>query len=251
MKLILFLLLLTLQPFSNAATVTDSLFLKGNEAYMQKQYAMSEQYYSRIIQLGFESADLYYNLGNALYKQDKLAAAILYYERGLILNPGDQDIKTNLALANSRIIDKIDAIPEFFVKRWITGLEGMFSPDMWAIICIILFVTALTGFLIFYISSNYSFKKVSFIAGVVLIILTVISATLMITRITTILNKESAIIMSASVTARSSPDEQSTNVFVLHEGTKVAITDSIMNWKEIRIPNGNTGWVPVGSLEEI
>lgn len=251
MKPFLFLLLITLQPVTNAVPVTDSLFVKGNELYMQKQYAMAEQYYSRIIQLGFESADLYYNLGNALYKQEKLAAAILYYEKGLILNPGDQDIKANLALANARIIDKIDAIPEFFVKRWINGLKGMFSPDTWAIMCIVLFVIGLTGFLIYYISSGYSFKKAAFITGVVFIILTVISATLMITRIRTIINKESAIIMSTSVTARSSPDDQSTNVFVLHEGTKVAITDSILNWKEIRIPNGNTGWVPEGSLEEI
>ncbi|HEX2395931.1 MAG TPA: tetratricopeptide repeat protein [Bacteroidales bacterium] len=251
MKSLLFLLLLTIQMALSAVPVTDSLFVKGNEYYMQKQYAMAEQCYSRVIQLGFESADLYFNLGNALYKQEKLAAAILYYEKALILKPGDQDIKENLALANARIIDKIDAIPEFFVKRWINGLKSMFSPDTWAIICLVLFVLGLAGFLMYYISSSYGFKRAAFTIGVVFIILLGISVTLMITRIRTIINKESAIIMSTSVTARSSPDEQSTNVFVLHEGTKVSITDSILNWKEIRIPNGNTGWVPEESLEEI
>jgi tetratricopeptide (TPR) repeat protein len=237
--------------YMQAATVTDSLFTKGNEYYMQRQYAMAEQCYFRILDLGYVSGDLYFNLGNALYKQEKFAESILYYERALLLKPGDEDIKENLALANARIIDKINAIPDFLIKRWILGLRALFAPDQWAIFALVLFLISLAGFTVYYISRNISVRKSAFIGGIVLLFLSVTSAALMITLVNHIRKHDSAIIMSSTVNARSSPDEQSTNVFVLHEGTKVMITDSVQNWKEIRIANGNTGWVPREALEEI
>jgi tetratricopeptide (TPR) repeat protein len=248
MKQILSLILLTALVTTANATVTDSLFAKGNEYYLQRQYAEAGQCYSRIVALGYESADLYYNLGNAYYKQDKFANAILYYEKALQLKPGDDDIKQNLALANSRIVDKIDVIPEFFVKRWIKGIRGIFSPDQWSVLSLVLFILSLAGFVVFYISRHFGLKKAGLIAGISLFILTVVSFTMMHTRIRDIRQKDTAIIMAATVNARSSPDEQSTNVFVLHEGSKVMITDSVQNWKEIRIANGSTGWVPGDAL---
>ncbi len=250
MKQFLFLIFLSLSAIS-AAAVPDSLFLKGNEYYMQRQYQMAEQSYSAVVAMGYESADLYFNLGNALYKQDKFAPAILYYEKALLLRPGDEDIKENLKLANARIIDKIDAIPEFFVKRWINGLRGIFSPDVWAVISLVLFVAGLAGILVSYLSLGTGLRKAALGTGLVFVFLSLLSVGLMATRIRYIQKHEYAIIMSTSVTARSSPDEQSTNVFVLHEGTKVQVTDSLLNWKEIRIANGNTGWIPGETIEEI
>jgi tetratricopeptide (TPR) repeat protein len=251
--LILFsILILALIPAGmKAVPVTDSLFARGNDYYMQRQYSMAEQCYTRIVHLGYESGELYFNLGNALYKQDKIAAAILYYEKALLLNPGDEDINENLALANARIVDKINAIPEFFVTRWVNSLRGLFSPDTWAVISLAMFLIGLAGLLIYYVSSSNGLRKVSVNAGFVLLGLALLSLVLMITRIRDIQRHDNAIIMSSSVTARSSPDEQSTNVFVLHEGTKVSITDSVQNWKEIRIADGNTGWIPGEALEEI
>lgn len=235
----------------SAATMSDSLFARGNDYYMQRQYAMAEQCYTQIIEMGYESADLYFNLGNTYYKQDKFAAAILYYEKALLLKPGDEDIRQNLSLANAHVIDKIDAIPEFFVKRWIKGLRGLFSPDQWAIISIVMFVVSLIGFVVFYISNSIGLRKAALFAGITVMILTVISVSLMFSRIDSIRNHDHAIIMMPSVNARSSPDEQSTNVFVLHEGTKVMVTDSVQQWKEIRLANGNTGWLQEESLGEI
>ena len=236
---------------ASAASVSDSLFARGNEYYMERQYAMAEQSYTQIIEMGYASADLYFNLGNTYYKQDRYATAILYYEKALLLKPGDEDIRQNLSLANAHVIDKIDAIPEFFVKRWIKALRGVFSPDQWAIISMVLFVVSLTGFIVFYVSSGVSLRKAGLYAGITVLVLTVISVTLMFSRIQNIRNHDHAIIMMPSVNARSSPDEQSTNVFVLHEGTKVMITDSVQHWKEIRLANGNTGWLQEESLGEI
>jgi tetratricopeptide (TPR) repeat protein len=237
--------------FAGAAEITDSLLSQGNNLYLQRQYDKAETNYKRIVALGFESADLYYNLGNALYKQEKFAESILYYEKALLLNPGDEDIKQNLYLANAQIIDKIDVIPDFFVKRWIHSMKGIFSPDQWGIFSIILFALSLLGFVIYMISHSLLIRKLSFSSGFVLLSVSIISIILMFTRISDIQEHDSAIIMAPSVNARSSPDEQSTNVFVLHEGAKVMILDSIQNWREIRIANGNKGWVQKDMLKQI
>jgi tetratricopeptide (TPR) repeat protein len=247
------LTILTCLPASEifGAAVTDSLLARGNEYYMQRQYDMAEKYYSRILQLGYESYDLYYNLGNTLYKQDKVAAAILYYEKALQLKPGDDDTKHNLTLANAKIVDKIDVIPEFFMIRWVKALRGLFSPDQWAVISLVLFIGGLSGFTLFYFGHHTGLRRTGLNVGISLVFLTILSFLFMFGRIKSIKEHSSGIIMAPSVNARSSPDEQSTNVFVLHEGTKVMIRDSVQNWKEIKIANGNTGWIPAEAMEEI
>ncbi len=234
-----------------SAGITDSLFIQGNTWFSNKQYDNAIQCYTRIVELGFESPNLYYNLGNAYYKQNKYAHAILNYEKALLLRPGDVDIQQNLALANAHVVDKINVVPDFFLKRWIAAVRDMLGPDQWAHLSIILLVIALLGFILFKLKSGMFFKKVGFILGVVGLLFTLISTTFMYSRIRSIRDHESAIIMLPDVNAHSSPDAQSTNVFVLHEGTKVTVTDSIQDWKEIRIANGNKGWISADALADI
>lgn len=229
----------------------DSLISRGNRHYLNKNFSAAAECYSGVVRSGYESAGLYYNLGNAYYKTGDMARAILYYEKALLLQPGDEDTRQNLALANQRIIDKIDVIPSFFLKRWINVLKGLFSPNQWAVLCLILFATALGCFTLFFLSNNISLKKAGFSAGVVVLMFTLTGLILMYSRMHEIQKHDAAIVMVPSVNARSSPDEQSTNVFVLHEGTRVLVTDSVQQWKEIRLANGNKGWIPGEALEEI
>jgi tetratricopeptide (TPR) repeat protein len=235
----------------SAAVAADTIISKGNRYYMNRQYDKAAGCYAEVLALGYESGELFYNLGNACYKQDKLAKAILYYEKALLFKPGDEDIRQNLALANTRIIDKIDSIPDFFLKRWIRFIQGLLSPNQWAVLNIVLFVMALVGFTLFAVSNRFTTKKAGFSLGVAFILIFIAGLILMFGRMQKIQQHNNAIIMVPSVNARSSPDEQSTNVFVLHEGTKVMLTDSVQNWKEIRIANGNKGWVPREALESI
>ncbi len=235
----------------NGSEITDSLFILGNTSYANRQYDKAIHYYSRVIDLGFESPSLYYNLGNACYKQKLFAYAILYYEKALLLKPGDNDIQQNLALANAHIVDKISVVPDFFLKRWIAAIRDMLGPNQWAHLAIILLVITLSGFGIYKVSHTLILKKAGFISGIICLLLTVISTLFMYSRIHNIRDHESAIIMMHNVNARSSPDTQSTNVFVLHEGTKVMVTDSIKDWKEIRISNGIKGWIPAEAISRI
>ncbi len=229
----------------------DSLISQGNRHYLNKNFNMAADCYATVLKSGYESAALYYNLGNAYYKTGNMARAILYYEKALLLQPGDEDTRQNLALANQRIIDKIDVIPSFFLKRWINSLKGIFSPNQWALLCLLLFTVSLGCFALFFLSNNMALKKAGFSAGVVVLMITIASLILMYSRMHEIQKHDAAIIMVPSVNARSSPDEQSTNVFVLHEGTRVMVTDSVQQWKEIRLANGNKGWIPEEALEEI
>lgn len=251
LKTVMIVVLISMTFVSKANEVADSLLKKGNDYYMQHQYAMAERCYTRILQLGYESGDVYFNLGNSYYKQSMYAKAVLNYERALQLNPGQKDIKDNLALANMHIIDRIEVIPEFFLKRWISALGGIFSPDQWAIAALVLFALALFSLVVYFIAGNLGVKKFGFVSGIVLLVFSGISLSFMFNRVKSIRNNEHAIVMVPSVNARSSPDEQSTSVFVLHEGTKVMITDSVQRWKEIKIANGNTGWIQSAALEEI
>jgi tetratricopeptide (TPR) repeat protein len=238
-------------PQASASIQTDSIVSEGNRYYMNREFNMAARCYADVVARGYESGELYYNLGNAYFKQDKLAEAILYYEKALLIKPGDEDIRQNLALANARIIDKIDDIPDFFLKRWMALVQGIFSPDQWAVLGLVFFIIALACFMVFVIGNSLVTKKAGFSFGIILLVVSMTSGLFMFARIHKIQQHNSAIIMVTSVNARSSPDEQSTNVFVLHEGTKVELTDSIKHWKEIRIADGNKGWVSDEVLGEI
>jgi len=237
--------------FASLSVQMDSLISQGNRHYLDKNYRMAIECYSTVISSGYESAELYYNLGNAWYKTDDMARAILNYEKALLLEPRDEDTRQNLTLANQQIIDKIDVIPSFFLKKWINTLKGIFSPNQWAIACLLLFALSLGGFALFFLSNNVALKKAGFSAGVVVFMITITGLILMYSRMREIQKHNAAIIMLPSVNARSSPDDQSTNVFVLHEGTRVLVTDSVQQWKEIQLANGNKGWIPGEALEEI
>lgn len=229
----------------------DSLLSAGNRLYQDRDYAAAAACYERIIANGYASAELYYNLGNAWYKQDQMANAIRFYEKALLLKPGNEDIRQNLALANTRIIDKIDAIPVFFLRRWMNALVNLFAPNQWAIFNLTLFILALACLLWSILSSRYPVKRTTLTLGVLMLVITLAGMLSMRSRAQRILNSGSAIIMVSSVNAMSSPDEQSTSMFVLHEGAKVMLTDSVQNWTEIRIANGNKGWVRGEVLGEI
>jgi tetratricopeptide (TPR) repeat protein len=231
--------------------VADSLLMAGNRFYIEKQYDLAAENYKKVISLGYEAADLYYNLGNTYYKSNKLAEAILYYEKALLLEPGHEDALQNLSMANSRIIDKVDAIPEVFLVRWFRFLVNIFSPNQWATISLVCFLLALLFFAMYRLVTELQVRRTAFYLGVALLLLTLVSFGLGQQRKNTVLRSKSAIVMLPSVEVKSSPDNQGTIVFVLHEGTKLMVTDSIQNWKEIRIADGSEGWVPGNVLGEI
>jgi tetratricopeptide (TPR) repeat protein len=229
----------------------DSLVRTGNDLYAKGQYYYAINVYEQIVDSGYESAELYFNLGNAYYKVNNIALAILNYERAKKMNPWDKDIKHNLAIANAHIVDKIDVIPELFLKNWITNIVNITSSDNWAIISITSFILFLVLFLIYLYSARVGIKKLAFWLGILIFLISVTSFYSSLKRRQFLTLKNTAIIISPTVTAKSSPAEWGVDLFVIHEGTRVIIVDSINVWNEIKISDGKRGWISKSDLIKI
>lgn len=229
----------------------EELVAQATLAYSDGDYTAAIQQYEQVIQEGYESAGLYFNLGNAHFKMNNIPAAILYYEKSSKLDPTDENTLFNLDLANTRIIDKIDPLPELFLKSWFTSIRNLLSSNQWATSGIIGFVLLLASVLIFINSKSILFRKFTFYAGIVFLIIMISSFLLSYSGYREYTHQDSGIIFTPTVTVKSSPTEQSVDLFVIHEGTKVLITDDIDEWSEIRLANGNVGWVKKDSFKLI
>lgn len=223
----------------------------GDSAYIKNDYALAIQVYEALLQMG-EAAEVYYNLGNSYYKVDNIAKAILNYERALLLQPGNVDIRANLEIARAKTIDKITPIPEIFFISWTKSLINSFSVDTWAKVSIFFFFLLLASLYFFFFSRNIAWKKSGFIIGIISLVFVVLGNIFAYQQKSELVDRNSAIVLTPSVTVRSTPSETGTSLFILHEGRKVEIKDSSMReWREIRLEDGKVGWVPSSSVEVI
>ncbi len=222
------------------------------ESYYQSgDYTKAIEEYNSILNQGESSAELYFNLGNCYYKIGENTKAIINYERAKRLAPGDKDIKYNLALAQKATVDKIETLPEIFFVRWYNSFINSISVDGWACFSVALFILFLI-MLCMFLFSNYSVvKKIGFYIGIVAFIATIWSIVVANDRYTDEIGHNQAIITTPSVTVKSSPDNSGTDLFVVHEGLKVDVISTIGSWYNIKLADGNEGWISGSDLERI
>ena len=243
MKRILFLIIVIFLNFRTTAADKDSLILFANNLYAEGDYEAAISAYEEVVNSGYEAGDLYYNLANAYYKSHKITRAILNYERALLLSPNDEDIIYNLNMAKNYVVDKIDVIPNFFLTDWINNLIKKLPTNYWAVISIISFILFLILFSVYLYINKILLKKVSFWLGLIFLFLSLSSFVFSSKQRKMLAVHNSAIIMSPSVTVKSSPDDSGTGLFVIHEGTKVQVEDSVGRWREIKLSDGSKGWL--------
>jgi len=236
---------------NNFAQSTESLIEVGNQYYAAGDYQVASETYEQILASGLESHVLYYNLGNSYYKLNQISLAILNYERALLINPGDDDTKYNLSLANQLIADRIEPLPEFFLVKWWNALGNNLSGNAWALSAIFLFTTSLIFIFLFVIIRRQVFRRISVPVIAVAMILSIFSLSFAVKKANRLTKHETAIVFSPSVTIKSSPDTSGTDLFVLHEGIKVQILEEVSDWYEIQLADGNKGWIPTESVELI
>ncbi len=245
-KNILLALLLIIAPLCKAQeAVSDAA-----EAYSKGDFKKAITLYESLLKDG-ESAPIHYNLGNAYYKDGQNARAILNYEKSLLINPGNGDAKFNLELARIKVLDKIEPVGEFFLISWKNYLQSQMSVRQWAVAGITLFLLFILFTLLFIFSRISWLKKTSFFVGVFLFIFTVAANSFAYSLNKYLTNRNTAIIMAPSVTVKSSPDNSGTDLFILHDGTKVEIRSKLSEWSEIQLGNGSIGWLPSSSFEVI
>lgn len=262
--LILFSLICAAQSDSiSSESITEKPEMKSSinlneqaiEAYENGQYnraiELLEKEKEEHLAKGEESADLYYNLGNSYFRNNDIAKALLYYEKALLLKPGDKDIRHNIEYANTKIEDKIVVNNTTFLSSWFQAIQNLMSSNSWAwfaVICFILFIACL--FMFFFTKTRLS-KQIAFYTGILLMVLIIFSNIFSYRQKSHVMNRNSAIVISASVPVRSSPDVNSKEVFLLHSGTKIRITKEDRGWCEIEIADGNVGWMEKNKLEVI
>ncbi len=247
-KLLQTIFLMSLSLFTLAQ---ESLLDSANQAYINKDYNSAINQYSKVISQNKVSPEVYYNLGNTYYQKGDYTSAIINYERALRLAPNDEDIKFNLSLANQQIVDKIHPLPQVFIVNWWRGLLGTFSLDQWAWVSVVSFIAFLLFFATYLFSARSRNKRLGFGFGVIAIVFSILSFNFAARHKKELNNQAHAIITQASVTVKSSPSEGGTNVFVIHEGLKVEIIETLGDWYNIKLANGNQGWLEVKSLERI
>ena len=240
-------LLVMLLPLSlQAATKAEA-----DSAYVQGNYHQAVSLYEEVLKKG-QSAELYYNLGNAYYRLDEITRAVLNYERALQMAPGDADIRFNLQMAQSKTIDKVVPESEMFFVTWYHAVVSMASVDGWAQLALVSLAVAIILALVYLFSDPVWMRKVGFFGAGAMLVLFLLGNLFAWQQKNARLNRRGAIIMEGTVPVKSTPAKDGTDLFILHEGTKVHITDNTMReWKEIRVPDGKQGWVETRQIEVI
>ena len=228
---------------------------EAETAYRQNNFAESIKLYESEIgkykEIKQESPELYYNLGNAYFRDNQIAKAILNYERALLLDPGDSDIRHNLRFVKTKIEDKIDSADSFFINQWIRSIQNLYTANRWATIGIVLFLALIIAVGSYMISTQITLRKISFYSGIVLLAMVIVANAFAFKQKNKIVNRSTGIVMSASVSIYTSPDAHSQELFRLHEGSKVRIKREEGNWFEIVIANGSVGWLQKKNIEKI
>ena len=229
----------------------DSLFQSANSLYQEGKYELALEKYGEIILMGYESADLYYNMGNAAYRANSIGYAILYFEKALKLDPGHEDAANNLEFASRYRVDTFEEVPELFIRSWTRAFFLLLSERAWSLLALILFTVIISSILIYVYSRKLLLKKLGFFVAIVAVFLFFLSFTGALKRHRSITKPESAIILTPSVVVRSSPSESGTELFILHEGTRVRINESVTGWQNIRVIDGREGWITTDDFGSI
>ena len=254
---VIVLLTMSLSLFSSlevsaATQLTDTqLKMQADDAYTRQQYQKSITLYRQLLERGSD-ADVYYNLGNAYYRTDSITRAIICYEHALLLRPGNSDIRYNLQMARERTIDKITPLNEMFFITWYRSLVNLFNADTWAIIVQVSLALALLLLLLWRLSPIVVWRKIGFFSALFFFVIALCSHLFAAEQNRRVRSHSGAVIVSTVVSVKSTPSQHGTELFLLHEGTKVDITDdSMKEWKAVRVADGKEGWLSTKSIERI
>lgn len=230
----------------------DSLWTAGVQAYTDGKFSDASAAWTSIEESGQKSAKLYYNLGNAWFKQGNYPKAILNYERALRLDPSYSDARYNLEFTSNFVQDKIEPVPEFILKSVARKVCYVMGSNAWAVIFLVLLAAALVMGLLFLLGSSVGKRRAGFYCGIVLLLLSAGALSFSIWQKSDSVKTDTAIVMSPVSSVKSSPSSSSSkDLFVIHEGTKVTILDEVGSWKNIALADGRQGWITSNELEVI
>ncbi|HUX62112.1 MAG TPA: tetratricopeptide repeat protein [Ignavibacteriaceae bacterium] len=228
--------------FPKSSTI-DNLLYKGNNYYQKKEYDKAISTYQTILNQGYEGVSVYYNLGNSFYRENKLGYAIFYYEKALRLSPGDEDVIHNLLIANSKTVDKIDSIPQFFLVQWWNGLLALFTLSGWKNLAYLFYWIFLVSVSVYFFVRRTKYQKYTFYSAGLSLMLLIFTITLLLIKFDQEYSTKKGIIVEPIVDVKLSPDPNANDAFIIHEGLKVKVEDKVDNWYKIQLNDGKVGWL--------
>ena len=246
------LMCFSINAFASDSSDSESLWKSANESYVQGNYAEAIADYEKISEMGLESPELYYNTANAYYQHGNLAKAVLFYERALKLDPSYSDAKYNLEYVNALTQDKIDPVPEFFLKEWLRDVSYMTDSNGWAIAFVVLLAITLALALVFLLAHSVVWRRIGFFTGIVTLVLMFSALSFSLWQKSEYEDSDKAIVMR-TVYVRSTPSTESSQktLFELHAGTKVNVLEIMGPSMKISIADGRQGWVNTSDIEII
>ncbi|MBR5075002.1 MAG: tetratricopeptide repeat protein [Bacteroidales bacterium] len=254
-----FLLTLTLACFATGLIAQETeapksqaaIWKSAEEAYAVGDFDGAIREYQSLEKAGAVSSSLFYNLANAFYRKGSVGKAILYYERALKLDPADKDIRNNLDMARLQTLDKIDSVPQFILVEWVRNLRNKLSSNAWAIVSLIILALSVALLLLCKFGRSTSSRRLYFIIAMILLLFTIFSFLFSLSLARQATGNDTAVVVENIGSVKSSPAAGGNSIFVLHEGTKVKILESVEQWSKIEIQDGRQGWIKTSDIEVI
>jgi tetratricopeptide (TPR) repeat protein len=246
MKNIFYILLFFSQVF-----FAQTGFEKGNELYQKGKYDLAIKAYESVLKENKESVELYFNLGNCYYKLQQTAPAIYNYEKALVLDPSNAGVLNNIKFAQKQTIDEIKVVPKVGFAKLLRDFTGIYPFDTWAWITIGFGITFLLFFMGYYFSERVVVKRIFFLGMFIILLFLLMSISAAFFEKSHFDNEKPAIVFAESTEVKSEPQKASAATFVLHEGTKVYVIESLENWKKIQLTDGTEGWIDSSAIKEV
>ncbi len=237
--------------FFSVTFAQEDVLKEANSHYSKGNYSDAAKLYEKVLKTKGVAPELYFNLANAYYKSSEIAPAILNYERALRLSPTFEDARYNLEIAQLKVLDNINQNQSFFIGRWVDRFIKILNSNQWFYVSVILFLLALISSFVFVFGPTRLVRKIFFYVGLGIFVFSFTFFVFSGIRKDQMLNHHEAIIMSGVVSVKGSPDKSGTELFQLHEGTKVSVKSTLGKWTEIKLANGNVGWVEQENIERI
>lgn len=242
------LLLVALQCLAQSP---EERFADAGAQYSSGDFSGAAAIYRKLYDEGYRSEDLNYNAGNAFFKAGDFASAIIFYERARLTSPADEDISYNLQIARSKVTDKFETLPELFFVRWFDFFSLLAETNVWAAASLALFASSLVFILVFLTKARAGGRLLSFWLALGSIILSLIMLSLSIRNNSLVNHNKKAVVTCSIVTGRSAPGEGGNELFVIHSGTAVTVEEELGDFSEVKLPDGNKGWVKGECIEKI
>lgn len=245
------LFLMAFPLFSMGDVKAEVSFEKANALYAKARYKEAAASYQQVLDSGYVSAEVYFNLGNAFYKLGEIPQAIWNYERAYKLSPGDEDIQVNIQLANLKIKDKIEAVPEFFLAKWWRSFILFSSAQTLSVLAVAGVLLGFALLIVYLLSVSVFVKKPAFYSGIAVLILALLTIFIAGQQVSYLNSSNKGIVFAGTVHVKSGPKESFKTLFVIHEGIKLGLKEQTEGWVKVELPNGSIGWIEAKNLKEI